>query len=95
MSAKQHGVPCLLLLVLKQPRVLLRVSTVSVSMIKLLPRSGTDSRRPETCTRGNSRHTGCTVQATRASAQSWCVPPLLILPASLCHARFTVGWLQM
>ena len=72
MSAKQHGAPCLYSLVLKQPGVLLRAGTASVSMIKLpLSRFVTDSRRPEACTRGRSRHTRCTVQATRASAQSW------------------------
>ena len=76
MSAKQHGVPCLYLLALKQPGFLLRAGTVSVSMIKLpLSRFDPDSRRPEACTRGRSRHTRCTVQATRASAQSWvCFP---------------------
>ena len=70
MSAKQHGVPCLYLLALKQPGVLLRAGTVQVSLIKLpLSRFDPDSRRPEACTRGRSRHTRCTVQATRASAQ--------------------------
>jgi hypothetical protein len=75
-SAKQHGVPCLYLLALKQPGVLLRAGTVQVSLIKLpLSRFDPDSRRPEACTRGRSRHTRCTVQATRASAQSWvCFP---------------------